>query len=60
MTFKMSKTNHFPEQQENFKNYMNECLAANENFYLTHQVREQDKTAFLLGKGFIFLLSFCT
>lgn len=54
MALKMSKTKYFPEHEETFKKYMNECLAANENFYLTHQLREADKTAFLLGKGFIF------
>jgi hypothetical protein len=56
MCYKMLSSGRFDEYQHQIKDYMNECLKANEQYYMSNDVRQTREISFILGKGGLYVM----
>ncbi len=49
--YKMLKSGYFDKHENDLKEYMIDCLAANMSYYSSYPLRDSEKAALLLGKG---------
>jgi hypothetical protein len=56
MCYKILSSGYFHEYQNQIKDYMNQCLRVNEEYYMNNDVRQTREIAFILGKGGLYVM----